>query len=172
MYKLLAPSARNPANVGFEGAARLASEMESLAEKMAGDTSRLNESSFEVLMRSMMQMPGYLERVESGQKDIPVILLPLINELRAQSGLAPVKENEFFVADTGDVEPPKPNEQISEQEKSLFQENAKKLRAHFQKGLAGVIRGQSIKESLSRIHKVLVRLEALTEGHSVDVFGG
>ena len=153
--------------LGFEGAARLASEMESLAEKMAGDTSRLNESSFEVLMRSMMQMPGYLERVESGQKDIPVILLPLINELRAQSGLAPVKENEFFVADTGDVEPPKPNEQISEQEKSLFQENAKKLRAHFQKGLAGVIRGQSIKESLSRIHKVLVRLEALTEGHSV-----
>jgi chemosensory pili system protein ChpA (sensor histidine kinase/response regulator) len=153
--------------LGFEGAARLASEMERLAEKMAKQSDSLNESSFEVLMRSMMQMPGYLERVESGQKDIPVILLPLINELRSQSGLGPVNENEFFVADTGDVEPPKPNEPVSAKEKSLFQENAKKLRAHFQKGLAGVIRGQSVKESLSRIHKVLLRLEALTEGHSV-----
>lgn len=154
--------------LGFNGAARLASEMETLAKILANETQSISESSFEVLMRAMMQMPGYLERVESGQKDIPVVLLPLINELRAASSLGPVKENEFFTADTGGVEPPKPNDQVTQQEKTTsFQENSRKLRAHFQKGLAGVIRVQNVKESLARIHKVLLRLEALTEGRAV-----
>lgn len=155
--------------LGFDGAARLASEMEVLAEKMAKQDGPIQESSFEVLMRALMQMPGYLERVESGQKDIPVILLPLINELRSSSNLPPVNENEFFSADTTSVEPPKPNEQVSEHEKTVsFQDNCKKLRAHFQKGLTGVIRGKAVKESLARIHKVLIRLEALTEGSPVS----
>jgi len=154
--------------LGFDGAARLALEMEALAEKIAKSGETIDESSFEVLMRSMMQMPGYLERVESGQKDIPVILLPLINELRAAGNLGPVNENEFFTADTTRVEPPKPNEQVTETEKTTaFQDNAKKLRAHFQKGLTGVILGKNVKECLGRIHKVLLRLEGLTEGRSV-----
>ena len=154
--------------LGFDGAARLAAEMETLADKFASGEVEVNESSYEILMRSMMQLPGYLERVEGGQKDIPVILLPLINELRSTSNLEPVKEESFFVAQTDSVEPPKPNEQLSEQEKvETFQETARKLRAHFQKGLTGIIRSKKVKESLARVHKVLLRLEVLTEGHSV-----
>jgi len=154
--------------LGFDGAARLAGEMETLAEKFAGGEVELTEASYEILMRSMMQMPGYLERVEGGQKDIPVILLPLINELRSASNLEPVKEESFFVAQTESVEPPKPNEQLSEQEKvETVQDTARKLRAHFQKGLTGIIRSKKVKESLARVHKVLLRLEALTEGSAV-----
>jgi len=154
--------------LGFDGAARLALEMETLAEKLAKKSSDINESSIEVLMRSMHQMPGYLERVESGQKDIPVVLLPLINELRSSSNLGPVSENELFTADTSKVAPPKPNEQVTEKDKTVsFQENARKLRAHFQKGLTGIIRSANVKDCLARIHKVLLRLEALTEGSSV-----
>ncbi len=153
--------------LGFDGASRLAREMESVAEKIStGDS--FEEVTIEVLMRSMMQLPGYLERVEAGQKDAPVVLLPLINELRKASGLAPANENEFFTANTESVAPPKPQDQVSEQDKSTsFQDNCKKLRSHYQKGLAGIIRGKQIKESLARIHKVLIRLEALTEGSSV-----
>ncbi|TQV74006.1 response regulator [Aliikangiella marina] len=152
----------------FSGAARLAQEMEYLADKMSNDTGVAVESSFEVLMRALLQMPGYLQRVEEGQKDIPVVLLPLINELRSASGLTALEERELFSAGSMDVLPPKAVEKVSEQDKtSAFQENAKKLRAHYQKGLTGLIRGQSVKECLSRIHKVLLRLEALTEGHSV-----
>ena len=154
--------------LGFDGAARLALEMETLAEKLASKSSDINESSIEILMRSMHQMPGYLERVESGQKDIPVVLLPLINELRLSSNLGPVSENELFTADTSKVAPPKPNEQVTEKDKTVsFQENARKLRAHFQKGLTGIIRSANVKDCLARIHKVLLRLEALTEGSSV-----
>ena len=152
----------------FSGAARLAQEMEHLAEAIASNESLAVESSFEVLMRALLQMPGYLERVEDGQKDIPIILLPLINELRGASGLAAVTERELFTAGRYDVAPPKALEKVSEQDRTTaFQDNAKKLRAHFQKGLTGLIRGQSVKECLSRIHKVLLRLEALTEGEPV-----
>ncbi|TQV89025.1 Hpt domain-containing protein [Aliikangiella coralliicola] len=153
----------------FSGAAKLASEMEILAEKMASDNTFAVEAAFEVLMRALLQMPGYLERVEEGQKDIPVILLPLINELRAAGNQTPISERELFSADTQGVLPPKAVEKVTEKDKTTaFQDNAKKLRAHFQKGLTGVIRLEKIKESLARIHKVLLRLEALTEGHPVS----
>ena len=154
--------------LGFDGAARLALEMETLAEKLAQKSSEINEASIEILMRSMLQMPGYLERVESGQKDIPVVLLPLINELRSSSNLGPVNENELFTADTSKVAPPKPDESVTEKDKTVaFQDNARKLRAHFQKGLTGIIRSANVKDCLARIHKVLLRLEALTEGSNV-----
>ncbi len=152
----------------FTGAARLAQEMEALAEKMSSETRYAVEFAFEVLMRALLQMPGYLEKVEDGQKDIPVILLPLINELRGAHGQTLLTEQEVFSANTAGVVPPRAIEKASDQDKTrAFQDNAKKLRAHFQKGLTGVIRTQNIKESLSRIHKVLIRIEALTEGHPV-----
>jgi len=152
----------------FSGAARLALEMEKLAERMANDSQYAVDSAFEVLMRALLQMPGYLERVEEGHKDIPVILLPLLNQIREASNQPPILERELFSADTSGVAPPKASEVASESDKtSALQDNIKKLRAHFQKGLTGVIRGEKVKESLARIHKVLLRLEGLTEGHSV-----
>ena len=34
-------------------------------------------------MRGIVQLPDYLERLQSGHRDIPIVLLPLLNELRA-----------------------------------------------------------------------------------------
>ncbi|PHS16381.1 MAG: hypothetical protein COA86_12145 [Kangiella sp.] len=164
--------------LGFEGASSLATEMEAVAENIAKSSAnsfdpnatvlRSTENSYEVLMRALIQMPGYLERIEGGQKDIPVILLPLINELRLAINKAPVLEADVFSAETEMVEPPKPVEEATQVDKtSRFQEHSKKLRVHFQRGLADILRGQKIKEGLARVHNVLVRLEALTEGESV-----
>ncbi len=155
--------------LGFDGASRLVLEMEHLAENLAKGSEEQSPMSFEVLMRAMLQMPGYLERIESGQKDLPVVLVPLINEVRLVSNLPPVNEKDFFSADTSTVVPPKPVETTSEKDKSIsFQENSRKLRAHFQKGLTGIIRGKNVKDCLTRIHKVLLRLESLTEGQNVS----
>jgi chemosensory pili system protein ChpA (sensor histidine kinase/response regulator) len=164
--------------LGFEGAANLATEMEAVAENIANSTPssfnpnatvlRSTENAYEVLMRALIQMPGYLERIEGGQKDVPVILLPLINELRLVINKAPVAESDVFSAETETVEPPKPVQAATKVDKtSRFQEHAKKLRVHFQRGLADILRGQKVKEGLARVHNILVRLEALTEGESV-----
>ena len=153
----------------FSGAARLAEEMENLATKMSEDKSLAKEESFEVLMRAILQMPGYLERIEDGQKDLPLVLLPLINEIRKVSGLPDIQEKELFNPNVVGIKPPKPGEAASAKEKTTdFVENAKILRANFQKGLTGIIRNDNVKEALTRIHKVLVRLEGLTEGQPVS----
>ncbi len=164
--------------LGFEGAASLATEMEAVAESIANSPTnsfdpnatvlRSTENSYEVLMRALIQMPGYLERIEGGQKDIPVILLPLVNELRLVINKTPVSEADVFSAETETVEPPKPIQEATKVDKtSRFQEHAKKLRVHFQRGLADILRGEKVKEGLARVHNILVRLEALTEGESV-----
>src|SRR5690606_6294112 len=44
-------------------------------------------------------LPDYLERLQSGHKDIPIVLLPLLNELRAARGEAGLSESVLFAPD-------------------------------------------------------------------------
>ena len=66
------------------GAAMLAEEMEAVAKALAGNRIRERNEAFEVLMRAMIQLPDYLERVVSGQRDVPLALLSLLNDLRSR----------------------------------------------------------------------------------------
>ena len=52
-----------------------------------------------MLMRGMVQLPDYLERVQSGHKDIPIVLLPLLNDLRACRGEKLLTESALFAPD-------------------------------------------------------------------------
>ena len=36
-----------------------------------------------MLMRGTVLLPDYLERLQNGHRDIPIVLLPLLNEIRA-----------------------------------------------------------------------------------------
>src|SRR5271154_2239125 len=70
------------------GAALLAEEMEQVARYLIGlGTERKNQDeALDALMRSMVQLPGYLERVLAGGRDLALVLLPLLNDLRAVRG--------------------------------------------------------------------------------------
>ena len=72
--------------VELYGAAMVVEEMESLAEAVVADKVDDANEAYSVLMRGMVQTPDYLERVQSGHRDIPVVLLPLLNDLRAARG--------------------------------------------------------------------------------------
>ena len=37
-------------------------------------------------MRAMVQLPGYLDRVLAGGRDLALVLLPLLNDMRAVRG--------------------------------------------------------------------------------------
>lgn len=69
--------------VELYGAALVTEEMEQLAAAVQEQQVSAPEMAFEVLMDGIVQLPDYLERLQSGQKDIPVVLLPLLNRLRA-----------------------------------------------------------------------------------------
>ncbi|MEX7656341.1 hypothetical protein, partial [Pseudomonas aeruginosa] len=38
------------------------------------------------LMRGSVLLPDYLERLQNGHRDIPIVLMPLLNEIRAARG--------------------------------------------------------------------------------------
>jgi len=74
--------------VEIYGAALLAEEMEKviayLLESKRGEKAQTD--ALEALSRSMVQLPVYLDRVTNGGRDIALILLPLLNDLRAVRG--------------------------------------------------------------------------------------
>ena len=70
------------------GAALLAEEMEQVTRHLiAVDREKKPQvEGLDALMRAMVQLPTYLERVMSGGRDLALVLLPLLNDLRAVRG--------------------------------------------------------------------------------------
>ncbi len=80
----------------LSGACMLAEEMESLGRRLLEDRASGREHACEVLMRSILQLRDYLDWVHGGHRDRPVVLLPIINELRAARGDALLTEYALF----------------------------------------------------------------------------
>lgn len=70
------------------GAALLAEEMEQVTRYLvATSAERKNQAeALDALLRALVQLPGYLERVIAGGRDLALVLLPLLNDLRAVRG--------------------------------------------------------------------------------------
>ncbi len=85
--------------VELYGAAMVAEEMEQLAKSLLDGVVSDREGAYAVLMRGMMQLPDYLERLQGGHRDVPLVLLPLLNELRGCRGEAQIGETALFMPD-------------------------------------------------------------------------
>ncbi|HHH13275.1 MAG TPA: hypothetical protein ENJ98_03480, partial [Thiolapillus brandeum] len=74
------------------GGAMLVEEMEQVGRLLEEGALEGSERLAESLMLGLVQLPGYLERLEKGEPDIPLVLLPVLNDLRAARGVAPASE--------------------------------------------------------------------------------
>jgi len=72
--------------VEFYGAAMLAEEMELVAQALLENTVNDHNEAREVLMQAILQLPNYLDHIKLGHRDIPVVLLPILNDLRGSRG--------------------------------------------------------------------------------------
>ncbi|HKN78736.1 MAG TPA: Hpt domain-containing protein, partial [Lysobacter sp.] len=82
--------------------AMVAEEMERLAHALvvpqgAKGAVADRDEACGALMRGVVLLPDYLERLQGGHKDIPIVLLPLLNELRAARGETGLSESVLFV---------------------------------------------------------------------------
>ena len=73
----------------------VAGEMEQVAVALLGGAVQQRDEALAALMRGMVQLPDYLERLQGGHRDIPIVLLPLINELRAARGAEPMAQEDL-----------------------------------------------------------------------------
>ncbi len=69
------------------GAALLAEEMEAVCSYLSNlRPGKGREDGLDALTRSMVQLPIYIERLLGGGRDIALVLLPMLNDLRAAAG--------------------------------------------------------------------------------------
>ncbi len=150
--------------VELYGAAMVVEEMERLAQGLLDDTVKQRDEAYSVLMRGMVQLPDYLERVQSGHKDIPIVLLPLLNDLRACRGDNLLTESALFQPDLHADLPHSAAGAATPVSVAELRTQALRLRLAFQAALLKWFRDESAVEHLDRLGSVLDRLRAVSYG--------
>ncbi len=143
------------------GAALLAEEMEQVARYLIGarDERKNQSESLDALMRAMVQLPGYLERVLAGSRDLALVLLPLLNDLRAVRGCALLSEGTLLLLNLKSDRQAQPTSPAPGEPPLTPAQWARRLRPRFQAGLVGWIRGERLEQNLEILATVATRLE-------------
>lgn len=152
------------------GAAMLAEEMQKTAQaQLDGSAADKSEDVFDVLMRSMLQLPDYLEGLQGGNTDSSIVLLPLMNDLRAARKESLLSEIVLFLPELESVEIE--GVEVSEDvEVGRLQNEARRLRTHYQLGLLDLIKNNKEQAGVQRILAVVQSLVKASRILSVKNF--
>jgi chemosensory pili system protein ChpA (sensor histidine kinase/response regulator) len=148
--------------VELYGAAMVVEEMERVAQGLLDEQIRNKNDAYEVLMRGIVQLPDYLERLQGGHKDIPIVLLPLLNDLRACRGEKLLSEGVLFSPDLSAPLPAAaagPDKPLPELEMKSV---AARLRTNYQMALVKWLRDQSSNVAASGLMNALDGLRSVT----------
>jgi len=143
------------------GAALLTEEMEQVARYLVAiaDERKSQAEALDALMRAMVQLPSYLERVLAGGRDLALVLLPLLNDLRAVRGSALLSEGTLLLLNLKSDREAQPAAAAPGEPMLTVEQWARRLRARFQVGLIGWIRGERVEENLQILAEVAQKLE-------------
>jgi len=140
------------------GGALLAEEMEQVARYVDSHSGpgQVDPDGLDALLRAMEQLPSYVDRVASGGRDVPLALLPLLNDLRAVRGGSLLSEGTLLLLNLRSDEParPVPGEVPSAVELS------RRLRPRFQLALLGWIRGEQVEQNLEALAEIAAQFES------------
>ncbi|MFV8783935.1 Hpt domain-containing protein [Microbulbifer sp. SA54] len=146
------------------GAAMLAEEMEQLVQALANGDVENSDETREFLMRALLELPLYLEKIAFQRRDNPVLLLPLLNDLRAVRRERLITEGALFAPNLSALE------QFSGKRQPLLNDPAKvgelvaKLRKMYHVAAASLIRDVNSGESLAYLAKVCEKMGLLYSG--------
>ena len=149
------------------GAAMLAEEMESTARAILENKVDNREDAYDVLMRALLQLPDYLEGLQSGKKDTPMSLLPLMNDMRAICKQSLLSENVLFFPDMDAVEIEEQEIEAPVIEAGKLEAEAKRLRTHYQLGLLDLLKNNKERTGNQRMLAVIAALEKASAEQSV-----
>jgi chemosensory pili system protein ChpA (sensor histidine kinase/response regulator) len=143
------------------GAALLAEEMEHVTRYLlsSDNDQKRHVDGLDALMRATVQLPTYLERVLSGGRDLALVLLPLLNDLRSVRGSPLLSEGTLLLLNLKSDQPAQPQSQQSGEQSISVAQWARRLRPRFQIGLLGYIRGERTLQNLEILSKVAEKLE-------------
>ena len=147
--------------VELYGAAMVTEEMERVALGLLDGSIKAADDTYAILMRGIVQLPDYLERLQSGHKDIPIVLLPLLNDLRATRGEKLLTESVLFSPDLSAPLPAAADGATAGMGELELKAEAARMRSAFQLSLLRWIRNDSAGTQLERLTAVLDRLRGV-----------
>ncbi|MBT4448682.1 MAG: hypothetical protein HOC92_03165, partial [Gammaproteobacteria bacterium] len=148
------------------GAAMLTEEMRSLCQYIAGKEQQ-DQQALEVLLRAVLQLPDYLENIQAGQKDIPIAILPLLNDIRAAKNEDLFSEKLLFLPDLSMHSDDGEYDAIDESKNQHTRLLAKKLRPTYQYSILGLMRDKDVETNLKRIGKITEVMEERSSSEQV-----
>ncbi|MFV2059957.1 MAG: hypothetical protein ACC653_04685 [Gammaproteobacteria bacterium] len=138
--------------VEMYGAAMVVEELEALVDALNKNRITNKEETFLVLFNTMTLLPDYLDKIKTGGSDIPVILLPLLNDMRAARNENLLTENALF----------SPNLDIATPINSFNNQNiqllAKKLRHTCHIGMLLWFKDKNQRYGINRVSDVMNKL--------------
>jgi len=141
------------------GAALLTEEMELGCKYLAGlRAGKGREDGLDALTRAMVQLPIYIERLLSGGRDIALVLLPMLNDLRAARSEPLLSEGTLLLLN---LSPSRATKAAEKREGSGEDPVAvaTRLRPKFQLALLGWIKGGENKRHIETLSSVSTKLE-------------
>ncbi|NND65795.1 MAG: response regulator, partial [Gammaproteobacteria bacterium] len=153
--------------VESDGAVMLAGEMLRILNAFEKKRVPHPHDGLESLSRSMMQLPIYLDRIIKTQRDIPLVVLPLVNDLRAARGATLMSEDTVFVLNVAGVAAEAAVAKPKAKNTRPIGDIAKRLRPSFQASLLGIVKAEKIDSNLSTMAKVTDSMRASATQASV-----
>ena len=150
--------------VEFYGASLLAEEMELLAQGIMEQSVSNVSDAQEVLMRSLLQMPIYLDHVKVYRDDTVRSILPLLNDIRALRKESYLTESNLFTPDLAALDDIRGMRHPALDDVVKLKQIMGKLREMYQFAAASVLRGIKVNENLAYLEKVFARLVVITAG--------
>jgi len=140
--------------VEIKGPILVAAEMEALAQALMNNQVPDVGHAQELLMQTILRMPGYLDRIQRKQQDNPQFVRPTVNNLRISRGVEKLEAGDdlslagVFTAAPSDLV-------IQRYGASDGPATIKKLRVRYQQALSALLKKQSPRENLRLIANVL-----------------
>ncbi len=151
------------------GAAMLSEEMVGLCDFLIAEERKKKDAPLEVLLRSVLQLPDYIERIQSGLTDLPLVILPLLNDIRAIQNKDLFSEKLLFLPKlSNDIEADLNS--ISANDVKRAQIYAKKIRPVFLFSLLNLIKEKDIDEQFSRLEKIAIVMEERSKSSELSQF--
>ena len=146
--------------VELEGPIQVAAEMEQLAQGLVDGEIPDELRAQEILMQTILQMPSYLDRIQTEQRDSSDFVISVVNNLRVARGEAKTdKTNVAKHTEPARQLEVKPAAEITTRfEKQKSHQTARKIRHRYQQALVALLKKQQPRENLKLMGKAFSML--------------
>lgn len=151
--------------VQLKGADLLAQEVLALAQEITTGVNQESDDLISALTSSFFLLPRYLEYVLQTKRNMPVLLIPAINELRQARKAPQLPESHFFNATLNLKHTNAGSASVLSEDVSAL---ARRLRHMYQVGLLAVLQGRQVKPSLGMMQRALERMDIICAGRPLS----